>query len=179
MNIDPAAVNAVAVAVAVAEEIGLVSGVISAAIPNLPPLNFDIPAAAAAAASNNPVAPAAAAGVSAAANAAVAVNIDNYADAAAVAVDIDNYAAAVANNADDIANVAADDAGEFLVQGYAIEELHDVAPHVKRHGIAFYNALIPLFLEAPATWHLMDRAKYYRIMTALKLVHDGSTLSSL
>ena len=67
-----------------------------------------------------------------------------------------------------------------VVEGYHVEGIEDDAPpHIKRHAIAFYNKLIPLFLKAPPTWHLIDRAKYCKITTALKHVHDGVSLSSL
>ena len=119
MNINPATIHAVAVA----EEIGLITGhTTAAAVPNLPPFDeADIVAA-------DTVAVAA------------AVNTDEDAIAAAIEADIDAVTAAVntafvdeGNNA--ALHVANDQAG-LIVKGYVIEGTDDVAPHVSIVDIA-------------------------------------------
>ena len=132
MNINPTAIHAVSIA----EEIGLIAGCIAAAIPNLPSLD-DADAIALAA----------------------AVNADK--DAVAAGVDTDEDAVAAAVDATVIDPDDTNDLAGFIVQGYVIEGTDDVTPHVCHHAITFYNALIPLFLDTPATWHLMDKANYY------------------
>ena len=62
---------------------------------------------------------------------------------------------------------------------YEIEGIHGVEDHVRRHAVAFYNVIIPLFEAAGSTFRLIDRLKYYTIMGALTRVGGGERLASL
>ena len=77
------------------------------------------------------------------------------------------------------ASAASTDIANMSMHGYDIEGISDVEPHVTRHAVAFYGKLIPLFQEAPASFHVIEKSKYSTILTALTHVYQGETLSSL
>jgi len=170
MNIDTTAVAALAAA----EGIALVAAEISS-VPRLPPLNdFNGTEPASAPASINVT-------VGVGHVAAASLTLSSTAGAGAVpalaAASVDN----TSGSPDDVPPDAPINADAFgtIVQGYVIEGLEDLAPHVKRHAIAFYNKLIPLFLEEGSRWLLIDREKYYKILTSLQQHQTGASLSSL
>ena len=74
---------------------------------------------------------------------------------------------------------AASTVANSSMHGYDIEGISDVEPHVMRHAVAFYGKLIPLFLEATDSFHVIEKSKYSTILTALTRVYQGETLSSL
>jgi hypothetical protein len=49
----------------------------------------------------------------------------------------------------------------LTVQGYKIEDIDDVPPHVRRHAEAFYNKLITIFENASAQLFLIKHAEYF------------------
>ena len=65
------------------------------------------------------------------------------------------------------------------MHGYNTKGIADVEPHGMHHAVVFYNKLIPLFPKASASFHLIEKSKYSTILTALKCIYQGETLSSL
>ncbi len=77
------------------------------------------------------------------------------------------------------AAAASTNVANISIHGYDIEGILDIEPHVMRHAVAFYGKLIPLFQEAPASFHIIEKSKYSTILSALTCVYQGETLSSL
>ena len=114
------------------------------------------------------------------------MNIDPLAVAAvaAGAVAVDTVAAGAVPPAPPLppmgGGVVAEPNNPLIVRGVEIEGIGaDVPEHVHRHAIAFYDALIPRFQDAPDTFKLFDKAKWSKIMTALLRLGNGETKAAL
>jgi hypothetical protein len=80
-------------------------------------------------------------------------------------------------NAGSLPAVAANETVAML--GYTIEGIDEAEPHIRRHAIAFYNKLIPMFEEASAQFFLMSHEKYNMIVGSLQRIQDGEPLAAL